>query len=72
MERLKDGAQDVLTRVKETVAGVGELDEDVLEDAAEVVEDVAEAVEDAVEDAVEAVEEDAPAEPLPDWSNDQE
>ena len=72
VERLKDGAQDVLTRVKETVAGVGELDEDVLEDAAEVVEDVAEAVEDAVEDAVEAVEEDAPAEPLPDWSNDQE
>lgn len=79
MERLKDGAQDVLTRVKETVAGVGTLDEDAfddaVEDAAEAVEDAAEAVADAVEDAAEAVEEaaeEAPVEPLPDWSADQE
>lgn len=75
MERLKDGAQDVLTRVKETVAGVGTLDEDAFDDA---VEDAAEAAQDAanaVEEAAEAVEEaagEAPVEPLPDWSADQE
>lgn len=75
VERLKDGAQDVLTRVKETVAGVGTLDEDAFDDA---VEDVAEAAQDAanaVEEAAEAVEEaaeEAPVEPLPDWSADPE
>lgn len=77
VERLRGGAQDVLTRVKETVSGIGEADEDLFpeEDDAQSAEDLQDLTElDAepeippVLDADEA--EDAPVEPAPDWSAD--
>ncbi len=46
VERLKDGAQDVLARVKETVAGMGEADEELF---AEEEDEALEAAEEAAE-----------------------
>lgn len=62
VERLKGGAQDVLARVKETVAGIGAADEEEFDD--EDAEDAPAAQEeafDAVEDAAGALDEAAEA-----------
>ena len=88
MERLKDGAQDVLSRVKETVAGIGvtdadDVDEDVYfeeaeaaaeeaEAAAEEAEAAAEEAEAAAEEAEAAAETEVPEEPNSDWFPAQE
>ena len=70
VERLKGGAQDVLARVKETVAGMGETDEELF---AEAEAGEPEAAQEQPEAAGEPeVAEETPVEPKPAWADDPE